>query len=131
MNDSHNSSAADAAKDKTINLFGSVSIALTISTKEKGSKGMKIGACVYQRLPRKDMSDKIRFSLTVFDFLDGEQYSNLDAFLVQYNSGRITLYLSEDLDTDNNENNSNLKSQGKKLNALLYSRVNTDHIEVK
>ena len=76
------------------------------------------------------MCDQIKYSLTLYEFLDNDQFSNLDSFLVQHNAGCITLLLSDDLNVSNSENNSNLRQYGKKLDAVLLSRLNQGMVDV-
>jgi DNA mismatch repair protein MSH2 len=113
----------DAQNDSR--LFDDTTISLMVASNNK------IGASVFQRIARNSMEDQQKYSFTLFDFLDNEQYSNLDSFLVQYNSGCITLLLSEDLNIVNNENNSNVKHLAKKIDAMLLSRRNQGLIDVQ
>jgi len=101
------------------NFFGNATIALMVSSKDAKTKGMGVGACVFQRLARSSMDDQQKYSLTLFEFLDNDQFSNLDSFLCAHNGGVITLLLSEDLNVSNNENNSNQRLYGKKLDAMI------------
>jgi DNA mismatch repair protein MSH2 len=82
---------------------GLQSIALQISKKQNQRC---IGAAVRKRVHRSGLEDEILFSIELYDFMDNEQYSNLDAFLVQM--GASVLYLSEEYEDSS-------KGDGRKL----------------
>lgn len=54
-----------------------------------------IGACIRRRIPRVNEEDAIQWALELYDFLDNDQYSNLDCFLVQV--GACVILVPEDL----------------------------------
>lgn len=54
-----------------------------------------VGACVRRRIPRANDEDTVQWALELFDFLDNEQYSNLDCFLVQV--GACTVLVADDI----------------------------------
>ena len=76
-----------------IDEFDSQAIALAISKK---SGQITIGAAVHKRRNRTGMDDEILYSIELFDFFDNDQFSNLDAFLVQM--GSCILYISEEFE---------------------------------
>ena len=69
-----------------------VSCAVYVTRREKK---VTMGAAVLKRIPRSSMEDKTQFSLDLYEFMDGEQFSALDVFFMQL--GPCKLYLSEDL----------------------------------
>jgi len=93
-----------------------VSCAVYITRKEKK---VVVGAAVHRRIPRAGMEDAKQFSLELFEFLDGEQFSGLDAFFVQL--GACKLFLSEDFEDSS-------RGDGRKISNLLYGK---EQISVK
>lgn len=92
---------------------GETSVAVTVHVKDKQ---IRVGACVLSRQARESMENPIKFSLEVYDFLDSDHFSNLDAFLLQYRE--LTLYLSDDLEDAS-------KGLGKKIHSVLQGKENT------
>ena len=69
-----------------------VTCAIIASTK---SGQRHVGACVRRRIPRANDEDTVQWALELYDFLDNEQYSNLDCFLVQV--GACTVLVADDV----------------------------------
>ena len=70
-----------------------VSIAITVCRRQNQRC---VGAVVHKRHPRTSMEDNVLYSLELYDFMDNEQLSNLDSFLVQM--GSCIIYLSDEFD---------------------------------
>jgi DNA mismatch repair protein MSH2 len=81
-----------------------------------------IGACVRRRVPRAHDEDSTQWALELYDFLDNDQYSNLDSFLVQI--GACTVLLPEEM-ADNS------KADSRKVNRILDGRPQTSVEAVK
>jgi DNA mismatch repair protein MSH2 len=95
---------------------------VSLAVAKKGGE-RKVGACVYKRLPRKTLDDKLLYSLELVEFLEeNEQYSTLDAFLVQI--GNCILYLSDELEDASS-------GEGKKIQTLLDGRDIHEIVYVK
>lgn len=90
--------------------ISTVSIALTFSKRQNQKC---IGAAVHKRRQRSGMDDPILYVIELYDFMDNEQFSNLDSFLVQM--GSCVLYVSE-------EYQDIYKGDGKKINNLCEGR---------
>jgi DNA mismatch repair protein MSH2 len=91
-------------------------IAVSVTVKDKQ---IHVGASVLSRIPRQSMEDKVSYCLTVFDFLDGDHFSNLDAFLLQYRE--VSLFLSDDLEDGT-------RGLGKKINCVVQGKDNLSNI---
>ena len=87
-----------------------VSIALTVG---KRNNQRAVGAAVHRRRQRSGEDDPVLYTLELFDFLDNEQLSNLDSFLVQM--GPCVLYVSD-------EHEDVHRGDGKKLHLLCESK---------
>lgn len=81
-----------------------------------------IGACVRRRASRASDVDKTQWTLELYDFLDNDQYSNLDCFLVQI--GVCIILISDDL-------GDNSKADNRKIGRILESRAHTKVETVK
>ena len=68
------------------NNFYTSHVAIQIVTKDKK---VHCRAAVLSRKARTSMEDPVSYSLEVFDFLDNEQLSNMDAFLLHLRQGRL------------------------------------------
>lgn len=79
-----------------------------------------IGAAVYRRLLRSGYDDETYFSIDLYEFLDNDQLSNLDAFLLKI--GSCLLYLPDEYEQDVG------KADGKKIHNILLGQE--DIIEV-
>jgi len=90
--------------------IGTVSIALTV-TKRQNQRCM--GAAVHRRRNRSGDDDMIQYIIELYDFMDNEQFSNLDSFLVQM--GSCILYLSEEYEDV-------FKGDAKKINNLCEGK---------
>lgn len=86
---------------------------LAISICKKNNQRL-IGIAAHKRLHRTSVDDPICASITLYEFLDNEQFSVLDALLVQI--GECTIYLSEELNENNNKNDS------RRITNLFYGR---------
>jgi len=87
-----------------------VSIALTVG---KRNNQRAVGAAVHRRRARSGDDDPVLYTLELFDFLDNEQLSNLDSFLVQM--GPCVLYVSD-------EHEDVHRGDGKKLHLLCEGK---------
>ena len=67
------------------------------------------------------MDDEKQFSLDLYEFIDSEQFSSLDAFFMQV--GAMTLYLPDDLEDSS-------KGDGRKISNLLVGKAE-DEVTVK
>ena len=76
-------------------------------------KQVRCGAAVLSRKARTSMEDPVSYSLEVFDFLDSEQLSNMDAFLLHL--GKVDLYLSDELEDTS-------KGMGKRVASILQHK---------
>lgn len=72
-----------------------------------------VGACVRRRVARSHEEDTVQWALELYDFLDNEQYSNLDSFLVQV--GACVAIVAEDT-------GENSKADSRKVNRILEGR---------
>jgi DNA mismatch repair protein MSH2 len=89
---------------------GMVTVAVSYVRREKK---ITVGAAVHKRIPRSSMEDEKQFSIEVYEFLDGEQFSSLDAFLMQV--GSCVLYLPDDLKDGQ-------RGDGRKISNLLQGK---------
>ena len=72
-----------------------------------------VGACVRRRIPRSQDEDHVEWGLELYDFLDNDQYSNLDCLLVQ--TGACIVVMTEDIaDTS--------KADNRKIHRMLDGR---------
>ena len=103
------------------NNFYTSHVAIQIVTKDKK---VHCGAAVLSRKARTSMEDPVSYSLEVFDFLDNEQLSNMDAFLLHLS--KVDLYLSDHLVDAN-------KGMGKRLASILQHKqlLNAESYTVK
>lgn len=83
-----------------------------IQTASRGGQRL-VGACLRRRLPRRSPEDLTQWALELYDFLDNDQYSNLDCFLVQV--GTCILLLPDDL-CDNS------KADNRKISRIFEGR---------
>lgn len=72
-----------------------------------------VGACVRRRNQRSGEEDAVQWNLELYDFLDNEQFSNFDCFLVQV--GSCVLLAPEDLEDES-------KADHRKLRRILDGR---------
>lgn len=72
-----------------------------------------VGVAVYKRLQRSGIDDTKSSAIMLYEFLDNEQYSSLDSFLLHI--GGCILYLSEEFEDIT-------KGDGRKISNLLYGR---------
>ena len=86
------------------------SVAISIG-KSGGSK--TVGAAVFTRLKRTGMDDPTTAAITLYQFVDNEQFSGLDSFLVQI--GGCVLYLSDEFEDLS-------KGDGRKVGNLLQGK---------
>ena len=69
-----------------------------------------VGVCVRQRVPRETEEDTIQWSLKLYDFLDNDQFSNLDSFLIQI--GQCIVVIADDIED-------NSKADNRKVRRIL------------
>lgn len=92
---------------------GETCMAVSVHVKDKQ---IRVGACVLSRQARESMENPIAYSLEVYDFLDSDHFSNLDAFLLQHRE--LTLFLPDDLEDSS-------KGLGKKIYSVLEGKEDT------
>ena len=78
----------------------------------------QIGAAVYMHEPQRAVAETVAdekslMKLTLFEFLDNEQFSNFDCFLNQI--GNVVLYLSDEF-------NDHSKGDGRKIHNIASSK---------
>jgi hypothetical protein len=69
-----------------------------------------VGACVRQRVPRESEEDSTQWSLKLYDFLDNDQFSNLDSFLIQI--GQCIVVVADEIED-------NSKADNRKVRRIL------------
>jgi hypothetical protein len=72
-----------------------------------------VGACVRRRNHRSGEDDAVQWNLDLYDFLDNEQFSNFDCFLVQL--GSCVILAPDDLEDES-------KVDHRKLRRILDAR---------
>ena len=87
-----------------------MSVAVNVVRREKK---ITVGAAVHKRVARASQEDPVQYSLELYEFLDGEQFSALDVFFVQL--GACKLYLSDELEDAN-------RGDGRKVGNLLHGK---------
>ena len=93
------------------------SVAVSFTRKDKQRV---VGAAVFKQIPRAGMDDEKQYCLELYEFLDSEQFSSLDAFFVQM--GACKLYLSDDLEDTT-------RGDGRKISNMLYGKA--DDVDCK
>jgi len=86
---------------------------LAISINKKNNQRL-IGIAIHKRLNRTSNDDPISSSITLYEFLDNEQFSVLDSLLIQI--GQCTVFLSEEM------NDNNCKNDIRRITNLFYGR---------
>lgn len=110
----------DSSDDTFAEHEGQTTCAISLTRKEKK---ITIGAAVHKRIPRSGMEDQKLYSIDLYEFMDGEQFSALDVFFVQL--GSCTLYLSDDLEDST-------RGDGRKICNLLHGKeeqVDIHHVK--
>lgn len=103
-------SSSSSSSSSTVESASNLSIAVSIVRRQNQNH---VGAAVHKRLNRGSMDDKKTSSITLFEFMDNEQFSSLDSFLIQM--GGCILYLSEEYENSQ-------KGDGRKISNLLHGK---------